>query len=200
VSFLKLSVPMWIYIKIKQWILRAQSHRCHKSQLGRGRVSGAKVGDTVMVDGFTKPKMTSKSWYKTEDKSWQTAQSKLPPCKQQSSRKPVYSLPVSQRDTRKQIFTFPSLVDVKSFSEVRSHQQDNQKKMSAPARKEKHIKNPYLPQVPLPPVSRVDYAHPLFYCPPPRADCLLRSLFTSFSEHSGRTPRENAIYCLAVAR
>uniref|UniRef100_A0A5F8MPK3 Ankyrin repeat and ubiquitin domain containing 1 n=1 Tax=Mus musculus TaxID=10090 RepID=A0A5F8MPK3_MOUSE len=199
VSFLKLSVPMWIYIKIKQWILRAQSHRCHKSQLGRGRVSGAKVGDTVMVDGFTKPKMTSKSWYKTEDKSWQTAQSKLPPCKQQSSRKPVYSLPVSQRDTRKQIFTFPSLVDVKSFSEVRSHQQDNQKKMSAPARKEKHIKNPYLPQVPLPPVSRVDYAHPLFYCPPPRADCLLRSLFTSFSEHSGRTPRENAIYCLAVA-
>lgn len=195
VSFLKLSVPMRIYIKIKQWILRAQSRRCHKSRLGRARVSGAKVGDTVMVDGFTKPKMTSKSWYKAEDKSWQTAQSKLPPCKQQSSRKPM-----SERDTRKKIFTFPPLVDAKSSSEERSHQQENQKKMSAPARKEKHIKNPYLPQVPLPPVSRVDYAHPLFYCPPPRADCLLRSLFTAFSEHCGRTPRENAIYCLAVAR
>ncbi|GAB1287543.1 Protein ANKUB1 [Apodemus speciosus] len=200
VSFLKLSVPMRIYIKIKQWILRAQSRRCHESQLGRARVSGAKVGDTVMVDGFTKPKMTSKSWYKAEDKSWQSAQSKLPPCKQQLSRKPGDSLPTSERDTRKQqIVTFPSLGDAKSLSAVRSHQQENQEKIPAPARKEKHIKNPYLPQIPLPPVSRVDYAHPLFYCAPPRADGLLRSLFTSFSEHSGRTPRENAIYCLAVA-
>lgn len=201
VSFLKLSVPMRIYIKIKQWILRAQSRRGHESQLGRARVSGAKVGDTVMVDGFTKPKMTSKSWYKAEDKSWQSTQSKLPPCRQQLSRKPGDPLPTSQPDTRKQqIATFPSLGDAKSFSTVRSHQQENQKKVPAMARKEKHIKNPYLPQVPLPPVSRVDYAHPLFYCAPPRADGLLRSLFASFSEHSGRTPRENAIYCLAVAR
>ncbi|XP_002729082.1 protein ANKUB1 isoform X2 [Rattus norvegicus] len=199
VSFLKLSVPMRIYIKIKQWILRAQTRRCHKSQPSRARVSGAKVGDTVMVDGFTKPKMTSKSWYKAEDKSWHTAQSKLPPCKQQPSRKPIGSLPMSQHDTKKQIFTFPSLVDAKNFSEVQSYQQENQKKIAAPARKEKNIKNPYLPQVPLPPVSRVHYAHPQFYCTPPSGDCLLRSLFKSFSEHSGRTPRENAIYCLAVA-
>ncbi|KAL1778056.1 ANKUB1 [Sigmodon hispidus] len=179
VSFQKLSVPMRIYIKIKQWILRAQSHRCHKSQLGRTRVSGAKVGDTVVVDGFTKPKMTSKSWHS-------------PCCKQQSSGKPVDSFVISQRDSRKQI-TLPALVNTNKFSELQSHQQENQKSKSAPARRrEKHIKNAYLPQVPLPPASRVDCPHPLFHCG-------LRSFFTSFSEHSGMTPRENAIYCLAVA-
>ncbi|EPY79042.1 protein ANKUB1 [Camelus ferus] len=69
VSFLKISVPMRIYIKIKQWILRAQSHNLNKSQLCGARVFGAKVGDTVMmVDGFTKPKMTSKSWHKAGNK------------------------------------------------------------------------------------------------------------------------------------
>ncbi|XP_027247444.2 protein ANKUB1 [Cricetulus griseus] len=198
VSFLKLSVPMRIYIKIKQWIVRAQNHRGHKSQLGRARVSGAKVGDTVVVDGFTKPKMTSKSWHKVGDKSWQSTRSKPPLSKQQSNRKHVDSSVISQRDTRKQI-TFPSLVPNMS-SELQSHQKENQRNKTAPAgRKEKHIKNVYLPQVPLPPVSRVDYSHPVFQGNAPGADCLLRSFFTSFSEHSGRTPRENAIYCLAVA-
>ncbi|XP_051032940.1 protein ANKUB1 [Phodopus roborovskii] len=199
VSFLKLSVPMRIYIKIKQWIVRAQSHRGHKSQLGRARVSGAKVGDTVVVDGFTKPKMTSKSWHKAGDKSWQSTLGKLPPCKQQSHRKHVDSSVISQWDTRKQI-TFPSLGNTNMFSELQSHQQENQQnKTAAAGRKDKHIKNAYLPQVPLPAVSRVDHSHPLSHYTAPGADCLLRSFFTSFSEHSGRTPRENAIYCLAVA-
>nr|XP_021502384.1 protein ANKUB1 [Meriones unguiculatus] len=200
VSFLKLSISMRIYIKIKQWILRAQSHGCHKSQLGRTKVSGAKVGDTVVVDGFTQPKMTSKSWSKAGDKNWQSTQSKLPPCMQQSGREPVDSLSISQQGTRKQILTFPLLMDTNTFSELQSNQQENQKKDCAPARiKEKHIKNKYLPQVPLPPVSRVNYSHPQFYCTPPSDDRLVRSFFRSFSEYSGRTPRENAIYCLAVA-
>lgn len=87
----------------------------------------------------------------------------------------------------------------RTFQKCKVINKKTRKKIAAPARKEKNIKNPYLPQVPLPPVSRVHYAHPQFYCTPPSGDCLLRSLFKSFSEHSGRTPRENAIYCLAVA-
>ncbi|XP_057613211.1 protein ANKUB1 [Chionomys nivalis] len=199
VSFLKLSVPMRIYIKIKEWILRAQSHRGQKSQLGRARISGAKVGDTVVVDGFTKPKMTSKSWHKAGDKNWQSTRSKLQLCKQQSSRKPVDSLLSSQRDTGKQI-TLPSLVKTNTSSEPQRHQQESQQNKTAPnGRKEKYIRNAYLPQIPLPPVSRVDYPHRMLHCAPPGAKRLLRSFCASFSEHSGRTPRENAIYCLAVA-
>ncbi|XP_019486253.1 PREDICTED: protein ANKUB1 isoform X1 [Hipposideros armiger] len=201
VSFPKISVPMRIYIKIKQWILRAQSHNLHKSQVCRARVFGARVGDTVMVDGFTKPKMTSKNWHQAGNKNSQSSTGKLPPLRvQTASRKPVNPLAMSQRDTREQTFTFPPLSDANMFSELQRHQQQNEKKMTVRARKkEKLIKNTYLPQVPLPPVSRVGYSHPSFYYATPSTDFLLRSSIASFSEHSGRTLRENAIYCLAVA-
>ncbi|KAM9088163.1 protein ANKUB1 [Megaptera novaeangliae] len=199
VSFLKISVPMRIYIKIKQWVLRAQSHNFNKSQLCGARVFGAKVGDIVMVDGFTKPKMTSKSWHKAENKDSQGTVGKLPPLREQTvSRKRVNSLAISQQDTREQTLKFPPLVDANTSFELQKQQ--NRKKVTATARKkEKLIKNTYLPQVPLPPVSRVSYSHPSFYYATPSVNFLLRSSFASFSEHSGRTPRENAIYYLAVA-
>nr|KAF6473140.1 ankyrin repeat and ubiquitin domain containing 1 [Rousettus aegyptiacus] len=202
VSFLKISVPMRIYIKIKQWILRAQSHYLYKSQLCRARVFGARVGDIVMVDGFTKPKMTSKNWHQAGNKDSQGTLGKLPPLKEHTtSRNPVDPLAISQQDKREQIFKFPPVVDANTFSELQRHQQPNRQKIIATAKKkEKLVKNMYFPQVPLPPVSRVGYSHPSFYYTTPRADFLLRSSFASFSEHNGKTPRENAIYCLAVAR
>ncbi|XP_037380541.1 protein ANKUB1 [Talpa occidentalis] len=198
VSFLKISLPMRIYIKIKQWVLRAQSHSLHKRRLRGTRVFGAKVGDTVMVDGYTKPKMTSKSWHKAGNKDSQIPANKLPPLREQTtSRKPVHSLAIP-KDTRRQTLKFPLLVDANTVSELQ-RQQQNQKSATA-GKKENLIKDSYLPQVPLPLVSRVGYSHPSFYYATPGADFLLRSSFSAFSEHNGRTPRENAIYCLAVAR
>ncbi|XP_042521606.1 protein ANKUB1 [Dipodomys spectabilis] len=201
VPFLKIAVPMMLYIKIKQWILRAQNHSLHKSQLSRARGLGAKVGDTVMVDGFTTPKMTSKSWHKAGNKDSQSTLSKLPPLKgQAASRKAGNALVVSQRSSREQTLTLPPLVDADRFSDVQRPQQENQKIITAPSGKqEAHIRNTYLPQVPLPPFSRVGCSHPPFYYASPRAEGLLRSSFASFSQYSGRTPRENAVYCLAVA-
>ncbi|XP_044111017.1 protein ANKUB1 [Neovison vison] len=201
VSFPKISVPMRIYIKIKQWVLRAQSHNLNKSQLCRARVSGAKVGDTVMVDGFSTPKMTSKSWYKARCEDSQSTVAKLQLLREETaSRKPVNPLAISQHDTKQQTLKLPPLVDSSTFSELQRHQQQHQKKITATARKkEKLIKNTYLPQVPLPPVSRVGYSHPSFYYATPKADFLLKSSLVCFSEHSGKTTRENAIYCLAVA-
>ncbi|XP_036207893.1 protein ANKUB1 [Myotis myotis] len=201
VSFLKISVPMRIYIKIKQWVLRSQSHNLYKSQLCGARVFGAKVGDPVMVDGFTKPKMTSKSWHKAGNKDSQNIMCKLPPLREQiTSRKPINPLAISQQDTREQTLKCPQLVDTNVFSELQRHQQQNWKNMIATVRKkEKLIKNTYLPQIPLPPVSRVGYSHPSFYLATSCTDFIPRSSFKSFSEHSRRTPRENAIYYLAVA-
>ncbi|XP_029795925.1 protein ANKUB1 [Suricata suricatta] len=197
----KISVPMRIYIKIKQWVLKAQSHNLNKNQLCGAKVPGAKVGDTVMVDGFTTPQMTSKSWHKARSKDSQSTAGKLPPLREETaSKKPVNPLAVSQHDTRRQTLKLPPLVDANTFSELQRHQQQNQKKITTTAKKkEKLIKNIYLPQVPLPPVSRVGYSHPSFYYATPSADFLLKSSFACFSEHSGKTPRENAIYCLAVA-
>ncbi|XP_049723453.1 protein ANKUB1 [Elephas maximus indicus] len=201
VSFPKVSIPMRIYIKIKQWVLRAQGHGLNKSQLYRTRVSGARVGDTVMVDGFSKPKMTSQSWRKCGDKDPQNRLCKLPPLGgQRASRKAANPLATLQQSRREETPVFPPLVDANKFSELQRHQEKNQKKTTDTVRnKEKLIRNVYLPQVPLPPVSKVGYSHPSYYYATPGAVFLLRSSFRSFSEHSGKTPRENAIYCLAVA-
>lgn len=93
---------MRIYIKIKQWILRAQSHNLNKSQLCGARVFGAKAGDTVMVDGFTTPKMTSKSWYKARFKDSQSTVGKLPSLREETARrKPINPLAISQWDSLK---------------------------------------------------------------------------------------------------
>ncbi|XP_001491297.3 protein ANKUB1 isoform X1 [Equus caballus] len=201
VSFPKISVPMRVYIKIKQWILRAQSHGHNKSQLCGVRVFGAKVGDTVMVDGFSKPRMTSKSWHKAENQDLQGTVGKLPPLGEQTAgQRPGSPRAIPQQGTREPTRKVSPLGDADVFSELQRHQQQNRKKVTAAAgKKVKLIKNTYLPHVPLPPVSRVGYSHPSFYYATPSADFLLRSSFSSFSEHSGRTPRENAIYCLAVA-
>ncbi|KAI5929049.1 protein ANKUB1 [Manis javanica] len=201
VSFPKISVPMRIYVRIKQWVLRAQSHNFNKSQLCRARVFGEKVGDTVVVDGFTKPKMTSKSWHKAGNKNSQSPVGKLPTLgNQTASRKPVDPSAISQQNTRQEALKFPPLVDANTFSELQRHQQQSQENITIIARKkEKLLKNTYLPQLPLPPVSRVAYSHPSFYYATPSADWVFKSSFASFSEHSGKTPRENAIYCLAVA-
>lgn len=200
VSFLKVSVPMRIYIKIKQWVLKAQSHNLYKSQLCGSRVFGAKVGDTVMVDGFSKPGMTSKSWHKAGNKDSQSTVVKPPPLREQiTSRKPVNPLVISQQDTSGQALRFLPLVDKNTFPELR-RQQNWKNSIAVDRKNEKLIKNTYLPQIPLPPVPRAGHAHPSFYYATPSADSLLRSSSASFSERSGRTPSENAIYCLAVAR
>ncbi|XP_037006300.2 protein ANKUB1 [Artibeus jamaicensis] len=200
VSFPKMSVPMRIYIKIKQWVLKAQSHNLYKSQPCGSRVFGAKVGDIVMVDGFSKPLMTSKSWHKAGNKDSQSTVVKLPPLKEQTaSKKPVNPLVISQQDTREQNLKFLPLIDKNTFSEIQ-RQQNWKNSIAMDMKNEKLTKNTYLPQIPLPPVSRVGPSHPSFYYATPSADSLLRSSFESFSERSGRTPRENAIYCLAMAR
>ncbi|KAB0363387.1 hypothetical protein FD754_007543 [Muntiacus muntjak] len=201
VSFPKISVSMRIYIKIKQWVLRAQSHNLNKGQLCGARVLGARVGDVVMVDGFTKPKMTSKSWQKATDRDSQGGtEGRLPPLREPTvSRQLAHPLATARQDPREEPARFPPLADANTFFELQKRQQNRKKITATTRKKEKFIKNTYMPQVPLPPISRVGYSHPSFYYATPSADFLLRSSFASFSEHSGRTPRENAIYCLAVA-
>ncbi|XP_040830851.1 protein ANKUB1 [Ochotona curzoniae] len=199
VSFPKISVPMRIYIKIKQWVLRAQSRSLPRSQLCGRRLLGAKVGDAVMVDGFTEPKMTSRSWHQAESKHSRSTLHKLPPLQERAQgRKAVHSWASSQPDTKGQPLQFPPLMNA-NLSSVLQHSQQQSQKKAAARKKEKLIKNAYLPEVPLPAVSRVGYSHPSFYYATPSADFFLRASFAPFTQHSGRTPRENAIYCLATA-
>ncbi|MBZ3873443.1 Protein ANKUB1 [Sciurus carolinensis] len=199
VSFLKTSVPMRIYIKIKQWILRAQSHSLHKSQLCRARVSGAKVGDIVMVDGFTQPKMTSKSWHKAGNKDSQSSVSKLPPLREHTAdRKAGDAVGVLQRDRGDRPLALPPLGDPNAFSELQRHRRQNQMKTSCSAGRKEPIESAHLPHVRLPALPGEGRSLPS-HLAEHSEDAALRSCLESLRQRSGRTPRENAIYCLAVA-
>lgn len=62
VSLPNMSLPMRIYLQMKHWVSlgqkRAASNRCqHTSAAFKAR-----VGDTLLVDGFNQPNMSSKSW------------------------------------------------------------------------------------------------------------------------------------------
>ncbi|XP_060053520.1 protein ANKUB1 isoform X2 [Erinaceus europaeus] len=203
VSFLKVSLPMRLYIKIKHWVLRAQSRSLHKRHFGGAKMAGARVGDTVMVDGFTKPKMTSKSWWKTgKQTSPCHTGGQLPPLGEQNAhRKSVRPLAASQLPPREQGLKLPPLAEAQGLSGLQRRLPPKREKMSVTAGKKASplLRNTYLPQVPLPAGSRVAYWHPKLYYATPRADFELRSSFAPYSEHSGKTPRENAVYCLTVA-
>ncbi|XP_006895626.1 PREDICTED: protein ANKUB1 [Elephantulus edwardii] len=194
VSFPKMSVPMSIYIKIKQWVLRTHGHSRHKGRPRRARESGARVGDTVVVDGFSDPTMSSRSWPGRARRASQDAACARAP------RGPRTAL--SPRNTAAQACTFPPLPDADKFSALQRRQRGKQANLTdtAAGKKEKFIRNAYFPQVPLPPVTKVGCSHPSFQYAPPSDVFLLKSSFTSFSERSGKTTRENAIDCLAMAR
>ncbi|XP_012861584.1 protein ANKUB1 [Echinops telfairi] len=198
VSFPEIAVPMRIYLRVKQWMLRAHRLRLHKSQLPRARISGARVGDPVAVDGFGKPSMTSQSWYKYQHQGPRGTRCQLPPLQggwaggRAGATTRAISLPNPREDTPR----FPPLADASKASGGQRHAEENQKKNRA---REKLIKRAYLPQVPLPPVSTMASAYPPCCSATPSAVLLLGSSSAAFARHSGKTPRENAIYCLAVA-
>ncbi|KAG9494222.1 hypothetical protein GDO78_001855 [Eleutherodactylus coqui] len=117
VSFPKVTLPMNIYVKVKQWLYTAQK-RIYKVKKWAPQFK-THVGDPVVVDGFTEPKMT--------------------------------------------------------------------------------ITNSWNPYIPLPPITNTSNNQPR-NLGTPHAAVLLNSSLESFTKHSGRTPRENAVYFLSLAR
>nr|XP_020836563.1 protein ANKUB1 isoform X6 [Phascolarctos cinereus]XP_020836564.1 protein ANKUB1 isoform X6 [Phascolarctos cinereus]XP_020836565.1 protein ANKUB1 isoform X6 [Phascolarctos cinereus] len=201
VSYSKISIPMRIYIKIKQWLLRAQHHILQRRRHDGTQVFRTRVGDFVMVDGFTQPKMTSKEWSKAGNKGIKSKVSRLPSfCEKTQSRKT--SDPVTVPWQQKSVGSI-KLPPIKrnEFSRLQECYSSNQKKKMATSRKKKVMTtNLYSAQVPLPSLATRGYSHPPFYYVTPKAARFLTSSLESFLEHSGKTARENAIYCLATAR
>ncbi|XP_029471355.1 protein ANKUB1 [Rhinatrema bivittatum] len=78
VSYPKLSLPMKIYIKMKRWLDTAQKRVPAKKRFSRAAAFRTHVGDTVVVDGFSEPKMTSKGLGKVTSKNPGSKSSKLP--------------------------------------------------------------------------------------------------------------------------
>ncbi|XP_067851832.1 protein ANKUB1-like [Heptranchias perlo] len=190
VSFPGLSFPVRIYIKIKQWLYKVQGRvRSKKTMTYKTR-----VGDTVLVDGFTEIKMTSRPKVKGARKDSRGLRPTLPAL--------TYRVPVkrhkpapwdSKRQSRGSACLKLPAVERKQWS------QGEGAAGTVPKQKDDGDKNKWKVKVPLPPIRRDTNPRPQFFYSTPNAAGLLTSSLQSFSAHSGRTPRENAIYCLALA-
>uniref|UniRef100_A0A7M4EID1 Ankyrin repeat and ubiquitin domain containing 1 n=2 Tax=Crocodylus porosus TaxID=8502 RepID=A0A7M4EID1_CROPO len=198
VSYPNFSLPMKIYIKLKQWLLQAQSHILSKKRLNQGTVFRTRVGDIITVDGFTKPKMTSKSPVKkTANKVY-----RLPNLSDHiQHERESYPLTSTKNNLQLTKLKLPPLENVNKLSNIHRLQQKKKKreKVAQPTKDETMDQHTCLAKVPLPPVSKLQNSWPPFFYSTPHAKLLLNSSLESFSEYSGRTPRENAIYYLAVA-
>ncbi|KAG5851396.1 hypothetical protein ANANG_G00092910 [Anguilla anguilla] len=128
---------------------------------GRGP-SRARVGDTVLVDGFTVPEMTSKPWSKAAR---------------------------AGAGARLRGRLLPALMAVRD---------PNRRCSQPPGSGYPECTGPAAPFAPRR-ARRDTNPRPRFICASPNSSLILSSSLDSFTKHSGRTTRENAIYCLALA-
>uniref|UniRef100_A0A8D0GRH7 Ankyrin repeat and ubiquitin domain containing 1 n=1 Tax=Sphenodon punctatus TaxID=8508 RepID=A0A8D0GRH7_SPHPU len=202
VSYPNFSLPMKIYIQLKQWLLRAQNHLLTTKRRTQTAVFRTRVGDTVIVDGFTKPKMTSKGLYKSMIGEAESKAFKLPNLNYQLQHEKESSpLTFTRKNQKVTNFKLPPVKDANKLSNTDKLQENKntRRKAAHPRNDESMNQNMCLTKVPLPPISSLKNSRPPFYYSTPHAKFLLNSSLESFSEHSGRSPRENAIYCLAIA-
>ncbi|XP_034989825.1 protein ANKUB1 isoform X2 [Zootoca vivipara] len=193
VSYPNSSLPMKIYIRLKLWLLKAQNNICTKKRRKQTSVFRTRVGDIVLVDGFTEPKMTSKSFYSATVKGAGSRGYELPNINYQFQHgQGDWCLTTSKGYLGTNV-KLPLVADANNnVNASRLTQKNNARRKTLHVSSEENMdQNMCLARVPLPAISVVK--------PVSRYSILLNSSVKSFSEHSGRSPRENAIYCLAIA-
>ncbi|XP_056234588.1 protein ANKUB1-like [Seriola aureovittata] len=198
VSLPNMPMPVRIYLQMKHWVSlgqkRAASNRCQYVSAS----FEARVGDMLLVDGFNQPQMSSKS-RKAETKQRRGIRAKA------LQRLPPISnlLSVSHLHSKRAPPHLPSLQSVKpgDFKETqKKRKQDVKHRNDGPLYKTKEgdiilCRGKFT----LPPVTRENIPKPLFVGSSQKSSNILTASLESFSQHCGRTPRENAIYCLSIA-
>ncbi|KAJ8277170.1 hypothetical protein GJAV_G00072190 [Gymnothorax javanicus] len=201
VSFPGLALTMGIYIQVKRWAVKAQQ-RTSKSGQRQRPPSRARVGDTVLVDGFTVPEMTSKPW------SWMTkgrgkGKGHFLPALATTCDLNGLNSPSSGLANQNGPVRLPHLHPVSPGGG--GHERDGTENGSAQnqevcsAESQDQNRNAWRSKVPLPAISRDTNPRPRFIYASPNSSLILSSSLDSFAKQSGRTTRENAIYCLALA-
>ncbi|XP_036374855.1 protein ANKUB1-like [Megalops cyprinoides] len=182
VSFPGLSFPMGTYIQIKRWVHKAQRQASPVSMVHKEPYK-TRVGDTVLVDGFTLPEMTSKPRSRVTRAGAAVQCSNLPVRGQPGQLPQLHPAAVDDGRLRRS-----------GRQEGRSKREEI---LSAENRDQN--RNTWRSKVPLPPISQDTNPRPRFIYASPNSSLILTSSLESFSKHCGRSTRENAIYCLALA-
>ncbi|KAJ8374341.1 hypothetical protein SKAU_G00049210 [Synaphobranchus kaupii] len=200
VSFPGLVLTMGLYIQVKRWACKAQKKASRWSQRAPSR---ARVGDTVLVDGFTIPEMTSKPWSRGTRAGVRVRGRVLPALTAACNPNCHSHDPSSVLSTPNAPSRLPHLhpdTTVGSGREERSTEDRRGRRqgiLSAEGRDQN--RNTWRSKVPLPAISRDTNPRPQFIYASPNSSLILSSSLDSFTKYSGRTTRENAIYCLALA-
>ncbi|KAM3619370.1 uncharacterized protein V6R79_007002 [Siganus canaliculatus] len=195
VSFPNMCLPMRIYLQIKRWASlgakRAASNRCQDTS----GVSKASVEDMLLVDGFSHPLMSSKS-VKTVIKPNKRHKIKylqpLPPICSLLSAAAIPSKPGAPQ------LMSPQSVNPGDFKEHEKILKTNMKIKEQGLLSEicegdsKQGRGKFV----LPPVTRENIQTEVFDGVSLKSSYILES----FCHRCGHTPRENAEYCLSVAR
>lgn len=203
VSFPGLALTMGLYIQVKRWAYKAQKKAYRWSQRQRAP-SRARVGDTVLVDGFTVPEMTSKPWSRAPRAGVRVKGRVLPPLtlgrRDPNCRSRAPSGLTTQNSPGRLPRLHPDASDGcgREGSSPGDGPGNIQEVRSAESRDQN--RNTWRSKVPLPAISRDTNPRPRFIYASPNSSLILSSSLDSFTKHSGRTTRENAIYCLALAR
>ncbi|XP_063772097.1 protein ANKUB1 [Pseudophryne corroboree] len=189
VSFPKINLPMSIYIKVKRWLFRAQK-KMYKVKKWSLEFSTC-VGDPLFIDGFTESKMSSKGLHGLYQDKWKKL--KAPMSSSQKFVDAVVKSTMTLRNSTAKTPRFPSTKQTpenhfKKRRGVGCHSEDDN---------DIH-KNNWKPQIPLPPISNISNNRPR-HLTTSYAASLFNSSLESYTKHSGRTPRQSAIYCLGIA-
>lgn len=179
ISLPNISLPMRMYLQIKRWVSLGQN----KAASQRFQVSIAPlkdcVGDTMLVDGFTKPKMSSKSRKSKTKPSRGIRVSALQPLPPFSNLCWASCQPHSGSSLQ-----LPSLCSINSDNEAKQKKCIQSVTCKADGLLDSSLCSS---RALLPRLS-------------PNSSHVVTASLESFSRQSGRTPRENAVYCMAIAR
>ncbi|KAI4898274.1 hypothetical protein NFI96_024408, partial [Prochilodus magdalenae] len=208
VTFPGFVVSVWLYVQIKRWIHKAKRGPLACGLPNRGPFRST-VGDTLLVDGFSLSGMSTalrgpmlKGCSRVKHSSCGfhalTSAAASPSCP--SHRPAVLG---SQRAS----VQLPQLLPPTTNKRRQKGTEGNNgygrktwKEILAAENTDRRI-GEWKTRVPLPHSSQDTSPRPLFVYPMcPNSSKILSTSLESFTRLSGRTPRENAIYCLAMAR
>ncbi|XP_030288277.1 protein ANKUB1 isoform X1 [Sparus aurata] len=188
VSLPNMSLPMRIYLQVKLWVSLAQKRAASIRCQGTCAAFKDRVGDTLLVDGFDQPNMSSKSRRAATKHSRGLKAKALQPLPPISNLVSTSYLPFKTAPPRIPGLQSVTPGDFKEMMEKRN--QDLKSGEDALLEENSRLKFTFPPIT-----SRKSIPRPAFVGVSPKPSRVPES----FSLHCGRTPRENAVHCLTIA-
>lgn len=204
VNFRGFALSTWIYVQIMIWIIKAKRGLL-KTCRGPFRSS---VGDTLLIDGFSLSRMSSVSrgsvfkgctWVNKSSCGFQALTTQLTGSSCLCHHPAVLE---SQNASEELPQLLPFAPNKRTGKKTKGKNGCGRKKPKEilVAENTDHKHDEWSSTVPLPHTFRDTGHRPIFIHSYPRSEKILCSSLESFTHLCGRTPRENAIYWMAIAR